>query len=67
VLQHAIDTGDAVGKSDAIEHYGDDYGVDGQSDETWWRKNIRPVLSEYGSYSNGEHGYTVLADDLPEA
>lgn len=66
VLQHAIDTGNAVGKSDAIDAFADDHGVDGQSDSTWWRKNIRPVLSEFGSYSNGAHGYAVRADDLPE-
>jgi len=62
VLQHAVDTGDAVGKTDAIEEFGDEFGVDGQNDETWYRKNIRPVLREVGEYSSGVHGYVV--DDL---
>lgn len=66
VLQHAIDTGDAIGKSDALEDFHSEYSVDGQTEETWWRQNIRPVLSEYGAYSNGAHGYTVLVDDLPK-
>jgi hypothetical protein len=33
--------------------------VPGQDRETWWRKNIRPVLKEAGEYSNGRHGYVV--------
>jgi len=62
VLQHALDTGDAVGRSDAVEQFYDTHAVDGQNEETWWRKNIRPVLRNVGEYSNSEHGYTV--DDL---
>jgi len=63
-LQHAVETGEAVGKSDALELFYDEYAVDGQNEETWWRKNIRPVLKAVGEYSKGEHGYVV--DDLGE-
>lgn len=31
----------------------------------WYRKNIRPVLSEVGSYSQGQQGYVVR--ELPPA
>jgi hypothetical protein len=60
VLEHAVATGEAVGKSsDATAELREQYSVSGQSAETWWRKNIRPVLNEYGHYSNGEHVYRV--------
>ena len=62
VLEHAINTGNAVGKSDAVDTFYDQYPVDGQSEDTWWRKNVRPVLREIGTYSNAEHGY--IADPL---
>jgi len=62
VLAHAVGAGDAVGKSDATERFLPEYAVDGQNAETWWRKNIRPVLQAVGEYDNGRHGYTV--DDL---
>ncbi len=66
VLQHAVDTGEAVGKADAIEQFLPQHAVDGQGDETWWRKNIRPVLKAVGEYSNGKHGYVVEESDLEE-
>lgn len=59
VLQYAVDTGEAVGRSDATDRFFSDYRVNGQDDETWWRKNIRPVLSEVGEYNKGLHGYQV--------
>lgn len=59
VLQHAIDTGEAVGRTDAVEKFLPDYAVDGQNEETWYRKNIRPVLKHVGDYSSGQHGYVV--------
>lgn len=62
VLQHTIDTGNAVGKADAIDEFLPEYAVEGQGDDTWWRKNIRPVLSDVGDYSNGQHGYVVDLD-----
>lgn len=67
VLTHAVRTGAAVGKSDAIDDFHDQYPVDGQSKETWWRKNVREVLQEFGTYSNGAHGYRVELDDLAES
>jgi hypothetical protein len=62
VLRHAVETGEAVGKSDATDRFLPEYAVEGQNAETWWRKNIRPVLKEYGTYDNGAHGYRVDPD-----
>lgn len=63
VLQHALDTGDAIGKSsDVVDDVRAAFPVEGQKPETYWRKNIRPVLQEHGDYSRGNHGYIV--DDL---
>lgn len=60
VLQHAAATGDEIGKShpivDAVQGL---YPVEGQNPETYWRKNIRPVLQAVGEYSRGTHAYTV--------
>jgi len=77
VLQHALNSGDAVGKSsDIVEKVREMHPVEGQKDETYYRKNIRPILKEYGSYSQGHHGYIVSddwytntdgwADELPD-
>ena len=64
VLQHALDTGDAVGKSsDVVEGVRERFPVEGQNEETYWRKNIRPVLKEAGEYSQAHHGYVVEALD----
>ncbi|MFC7175342.1 hypothetical protein ACFQL0_22565 [Haloplanus litoreus] len=65
VLQHALETGEAVGKSaDIVEDVRAAFPVEGQNEDTYWRKNIRPVLKEYGEYSQGSHGYRVeLSDD----
>lgn len=60
VLQHALDTGDAVGKSSEIfEDVRERYPVANQKPETYWRKNIRPVLQEAGEYNQAHHGYVV--------
>lgn len=67
VLTHAVESGEAVGKSDAINQFYAEHQVDGQTEETWYRKNIRPVLKEYGEYSQGAHGYVVDEDALPSA
>jgi hypothetical protein len=59
-LQYALDTGEAVGKSsDIVETVREQHPVEGQKYETYYRKNIRPVLKEYGTYSQGKHGYNV--------
>lgn len=65
VLQHALDTETAVGKSsDVVAGVRKTHPVSGQNEETYWRKNIRPVLKAYGEYNQGKHGYTV--DKLDE-
>lgn len=61
VLTAALEA-DAIGRAEAVEGYFHEYPVPGQSERTWWRKNVRPVLSEYGEYSQGQQGYVV--DDL---
>jgi hypothetical protein len=64
VLEHAVATGEAVGKSSSVvDELREQYPVTGQSEETWWRKNIRPVLKAVGDYSPGEHGYRVTNFD----
>jgi hypothetical protein len=65
VLQYAVDTGEPVGKSSEIfAEVQESYPVNGQNEETYWRQNIRKVLSEVGEYSNATGGYTVDFDDL---
>lgn len=60
VLQHAVDTGEGVGRSsDIVEEVREKYPVEGQNEETYWRKNIRDILSEVGDYNSGTHKYTV--------
>jgi hypothetical protein len=60
VVEHAVETGEAVGKStDAVERIHEENAVSGQSYETWWRKNVRPVLKAIGEYDRGAHGYRV--------
>jgi len=64
VLQHAVETGDPVGRSsEIVEEVREKYPVAGQNKETYWRKNIRDVLSEVGDYSRGSHKYTVNSLD----
>jgi hypothetical protein len=64
VLAHAMGTDEAVGKSSAIvDTVFGECPVPGQDRETWWRKNIRPVLKEAGEYSNGRHGYVVAGEE----
>jgi hypothetical protein len=59
-LQYALDSGEAVGKSsEIVEQVREQHSVEGQNAETYYRKNIRPVLKEYGTYNQGKHGYTV--------
>lgn len=60
VLEHAVDTEEYIGKSsDAVQEARERYPVEGQNAETYWRKNVRPVLKEVGEYSKGKHGYRV--------
>jgi len=60
VLAHAAETDEAVGKSsEIVDEVFEAVPVAGQDRETWWRKNVRPVLKEAGTYSAGRHGYVV--------
>lgn len=60
VLQYAVSSGDVVGKShDVVDEARRELPVEGQSRETYWRQNIRSVLSEVGDYSRGKSGYSV--------
>lgn len=64
-LQYALDHDVYLGKSsDAVEAIRERYPVEGQSEETWWRQNVRDVLKEVGDYSRGQHGYAV--EDLDD-
>jgi Arc/MetJ-type ribon-helix-helix transcriptional regulator len=63
ILEYAFDSGEPVGKSsEIVEKVREEYPVEGQNAETYYRKNIRPVLKEYGNYSQGHHGY-IVSDD----
>jgi hypothetical protein len=60
-LRLAVSRG-ALTKSEAVEDVLPNHEVDGQSNETWWRKNVRPVLQEVGEHAPGR-GYVVDLDD----
>ena len=64
VLTHAVESGEHVGRGDAVEQFHDEHPVDGQDTETWWRQNAREVLSAVGTYSKGQRGYAVDVADL---
>jgi predicted CopG family antitoxin len=65
VLQHAVESGDAVGKSsEIVTETRAELPQTGQNEDTWWRKNVRNVLREVGTYDNASHGYRVDEDDL---
>ncbi|DAC85259.1 hypothetical protein [Natrinema versiforme] len=64
VLEHAVESGEYVGKSDAIDRFRDEYPVEDQAPETWWRKNARDVLQKVGNYSRGKAGYRVTTESL---
>lgn len=54
-----------LGRTEAVDDLSlyDEHPVTGQDSETWWRKNVRPVLQEVGDYSRGVHGYILDEDD----
>lgn len=66
VVEYAVESGDYVGRSDAVGGFRAEYPIDGQDEETWWRQNARRVLKEVGDYSRGKHGYKVDRDALRE-
>lgn len=66
VLEHALETGEHVSKSDAVDVFHDSHSVDGQNTETWWRQNVRPVLRAVGTHSSGR-GYRVDPECVDDA
>lgn len=65
VLRYAVETGEAVNRGTAVEEFRDEYPVEGQKPETWWRQNARRVLSEIGEHAPGR-GYQVTREDVEE-
>ena len=64
VLTHAVESGEHVGRGDAVEQFHDEHAVAAQDTETWWRQNGREVLSTVGTYSKARRGYAVDVADL---
>lgn len=59
-LQYALTHEGHIGKSsDVVEAIRAKFPVEDQNPETWWRKNVRDVLSAVGTYSRGRGGYAV--------
>lgn len=48
-----------LGRTVATEELLPEYAVDRQDDRTWWRRTVRPVLSEVASYSRGRAEYVL--------
>lgn len=48
-----------LGRQTAVDELLPEYEVDGQNERTWWRQNVRPVLSEVATYSPGETAYVL--------
>jgi hypothetical protein len=48
-----------LSKSEALDELLPEHAVEGQSPETWWRKNVRPVLQEAATYSKGVNAYVL--------
>lgn len=48
-----------LSKSEALDELLPEFGVDGQSGETWWVKNVRPVVQEVATYSKGVNAYVL--------
>jgi hypothetical protein len=61
VLEYAREHG-SVSKQEAKEEIEPEHPVEGQQPDTWYRKNIRPVLDEAGEYDPGTHGYRITLD-----
>jgi hypothetical protein len=65
-LQYAVTQDVYLGKSsDVVKTIREEYPVEGQNADTWWRKNVRDVLKTVGTYSKAHHGYAV--EDLKNA
>jgi len=48
-----------LGRSIAVDELLPQHSVPGQNEETWWRQNIRPVLSEIGTFSPSDAAYIL--------
>jgi len=48
-----------LGKRDAVDQLLPEYAVDGQDEETWWRRNCRDVVSRLGTYSKAKQAYVL--------
>ncbi|ERG87881.1 MAG: hypothetical protein J07HX5_00022 [halophilic archaeon J07HX5] len=64
VLERAHKT-DTVSKEEAIEEIYPEYPVEGQSQRTWYRQNIRPVLNKAAEYDQSARVYR-LTEELRE-
>jgi len=58
VLEYAREHG-SVSKQEAKEHVEPEYPVDGQKPDTWYRKNVKPVLKEAGEYHQSDRAYRL--------
>lgn len=65
VLAEALETGEPVQQSDAVDRFYDEHAVAGQNQETWWRKNGRAVLRAVGEHVPNA-GYEVDPDRVDE-
>jgi len=61
VLEYAQSHG-GVSKQEAQEEIRPDHDVDGQNADTWYRKNIRPVLNEAAKYDQTTRSYKLTLD-----
>jgi len=59
-LELAAERG-VLSRGDAVDALLPAFSVPEQSEETWWRKNVRPVLQEAGEHVTGR-GYSVDLD-----
>jgi len=59
-LALAVERG-SLSKQEALDEVQPKNDIDGQNEETWWRKNVRPVLKEAGEHAPGR-GYVVDID-----
>jgi hypothetical protein len=48
-----------LGRADAVDALLPEHDVAGQTEETWWRNNVRPVLKEVATFSPGAGAYVV--------
>lgn len=60
-LEYAREHG-TISKREAIEQIEPEHPVDDQTANTWFRKNVCPVLHEVGEYIECERIYRLTAD-----